>query len=149
MGFMKLLGALMLAGFFMFSLITFFVDFANENSVAVDIEGNDNLRSAQTALASNWTGVESESAGASTIYANMTMESGDETTTRGTLWKSLTAPLKATKNIFNIATVSLFGGQQEDSGGLDPKNIGLTLLGAFLLIATIAYGWKAWKGNPD
>lgn len=146
MGQLKLIGSLLLVALFTIAIVNYAVNFNSDNNTAINLSKDSDLVNLQQDLQSNMVTLKSQATGASGATYNSTIESGDETSVTGGIFKAVTMPFQAVKSIINILRKNLFGSEQ-GAGGF---GIVLTVLGSFLLITTIFYIWKTWAGkNPD
>ena len=143
MGMIRTTGALMMIGVFTIAILGFVIQFASDNSAAVDISNDADIYNLYSKTNSNVSAFRDDASNTYTSLIKSTVEEGGSTAP-STGPFALT-PLNAIGTVKNIMTVGyhkIFG-----SGG--SFGIFLTTITAFLGFILAFYAYKALRGIPD
>ena len=124
---------------FVVAIIGYATNYTTDNDSVINPSNDDRLStSVLTEDLDNSVSLTNQS---SDNYAKLTLESGDQSSTSGGVFKGLTGPYNSVKQIFSMGSSVL---------GNSIVKIALTALGSFLAIVIMLYTWKTWGGrNPD
>jgi hypothetical protein len=129
---------------FTIAIVSYVTNFADDNDAAVDLADDDRIGSSLQSQDVDDTRVQIDAS--AEAFAESTIESGDETSTTGGVFKAMSGAYNATKNTLTMGKQVIFG----DEKGITGPGIALTALGTFITIMLILYTWKTWAGkNPD
>jgi len=144
MGLIKILTSLSFAIIFAIAIITFAVNFANDNTVYVDISDNPDISSLNTQLGSEVSNFKTTANSSSLVLQKSNIESGDENTEGGSQFKPLPNDLVGgIKSLSSTSKKVIFGNNNE-------FGVVFTILISLLVTIAGLYVWKTWKGgNPD
>lgn len=145
MGFIQYISSIFLIGLFAIAIISFAINFGDDNDAIVNIEDDEGITNARAGIRGNVTVyVGDDIDNSSKTFEDSTVAAGSDIFESGGTWKVLTKKLPTTmSNLFTLVSTKIFG---ENAGSF---GILLTTFSAFLVILTVAYAWKAWRGNPD
>ena len=144
MGQIKLIASFMLITLFSIAIISYTTNFTRENETPFNFSNENRLSDSDLESGANIFFVQVNSS--SQAFSESTIESGDETSTTGGVFKALTGTFTSVKDILSMGKTVIFGDEQ----GLTGPGIVLTALGTFLAVLIILYTWKTWAGkSPD
>lgn len=136
--------ALVMIGLFSVAVIGFATNFANDNSVAVDISDDSALSSLYTKQTGNLTQFGNDTQATYSSIANSTISAGDETTRSGGQFKI--TPVTA----ITFATSILYTGYTKIFGSDSGFAIFITTFLGLIVFIMGLYIWKTWAGrNPE
>jgi len=143
MGSIKFFASCLMIGLFAIAIITFGVNFANDNDSAVSLSDDGDLSTINSQINSTITTFHSDINGTGTTFISTTQDQGDQSATSGGQFKGgISGALSMATEVTRSGFKKIFG---SDNG----FGIFLTGLTGILLFMLIAYGWKYWRGNPD
>ncbi|KYK20691.1 hypothetical protein AYK24_09880 [Thermoplasmatales archaeon SG8-52-4] len=147
MGQIKFMASMVMLFIFAIAVITYSVNFANDNRVYVDMGDDAQLSTVQSNLQSDVQTFTSESNSSLQALYESSIESGDETTATGGMFKGgVLGIFGSMKTIFGFVNDKIFGGEQGNSG----LGAILTIVITFMGITLALYIWKTWAGkNPE
>jgi hypothetical protein len=144
MGQIQLIGSFFMIAIFAIAIISYTSNFADENDVAIDIA--DDIRVTDSILESEIDSVRLQTNSSGQAFSDSTIESGDETSTTGGVFKALSGTFTSVGKILTMGKNVIFGDEQ----GISGPGIALTALGTFMATLIILYTWKTWAGkSPD
>lgn len=142
MGLLKLTGGLMLVTLFSIALITFAVNFADDNETDVNLADDPNMSRFQASEDSQIDEFYANASVSLTAMQESTIDTQTDTTEGGTQHKvTVGTSLEMASRVLRLVYEKVFG----TSSGF---GVFFTALIAFLFFAIGALVIKAWKGNP-
>jgi len=142
MGLIKQLTVIAMISLFTIALVTFAINFGDENEAAVKLGDDSDYSTLKTGLTGE---VDTLYSGANieyTAFQESTIQTQTESSEGGTQFKvSPTGALSQVRKSIDVGFKKVFGS--------DPLfSYIFTAIIGLLIITLAAYGWSAWKGNP-
>jgi len=148
MGLIKWIGTFTMLAVFALSIITYVTYFGDDNNAYIRLSNDSRISTPSSEIQSQLNIQKIQVEESSKAFTNATIESGDETTTTGGVFKAIRGVYNSGKTTLNMTSSVLFGGKGQE-GRLNPGII-LTALGTFFVVVTILLIWKTWAGkNPE
>lgn len=144
MGQVRFMGAILLAMLFATAVISYTVNFGNENEVYTALSNDSQVVQRNAAIKSNIETYKNDANSSTQALLNTVKEAGDSSPTSvGEFSGGSSSSFAGLKSIIETFNEKIFG---EDQGGL---GIFLTALISFLVLVFGLYLWKTLRGNPD
>lgn len=144
MGLLKLITSFLLVLLFAFAIVSFAIDFADNNDASITLSNDSDFVTLRTNIIEEETTFFSDVNISVTEMDKSTVSTQTEATEGGTSFKQVPKILyRQTKNVIIIPFGKIFGYGSDFS-------IFLTMLLGILMIGVVVYIYKAWAGrNPD
>ena len=144
MGQIKFVSALVMTALFAIAIITFGINFANDNDSLVTINDDVDIVNLKTDVTNNSSQFTTDTESASESFFKSTASPGDQVSSSGGQFK-----VNARSSI-SMATSVMVGSFKKIFGQDSGFGIFLTALSSMLIFIGIAYAYKYWFGrNPD
>jgi hypothetical protein len=144
MGEIKFIAGFVMIILFSIAIVSYVVNFANDNEVAIDLSDDPEFSGLASQLEGNVTQFNVDANSSSKSFYDSEITEGDETTRTGGQFKVGLATVFTTMSlIFNLIFAKIFG---NDIG----FGVLFTAITGLLIFVGIRLIWKTWKGgNPD
>ena len=143
MGQIKLMGSIIMTTLFAIAIVSFAINFANDNNSLVNLANDSDFINMNNSLMGNLSQLQND---ANTSYETLrttTQEAGDSSASTGGQFKvGFGGIIKMTYSSLRVAYSKIFG---DDSG----FGVVFSTFISFLLLIGGFYIWKTWKGSPD
>jgi len=149
MGQIQFLGSIVFIIIFSLAIINYSITFADENNANISLANESEFTNLKLNIESDTNQFSTEDVNtSSSSFFQTNIESGDETTNTGGTFKILfKAPIESIKAITSSVNKYIFGGGNNENNNF---SFIMTLFVSFLIILSILYIWKTWKGGtPD
>jgi len=147
MGALKFIVSITMVALFLLAIVTYVINFSSDNNAAISLsnaEGFENFKTTSETSISDY--VVEDVNSSSKIFAESSIESGDQVMTSGGAFKVLTG----VKNLISVIILALALTKVYLFGGSNSFGIFLSVISGLLVIFSIAYTYKFWVGrNPD
>lgn len=144
MGHLKFMGSVLMAVLFAIAIITYTVQFANDNNTEISLSDDGDFTDSRNNMTSDTLVFKVESQESYGKLMNSTIESGDETTATGGQFKgNVGGAFSALQQVLKLSYNKIFGEEQGTNG----FGIIFTALISFLVFALGLYIWSVWAGK--
>ncbi len=143
MGLITVTKSLLFITLFTICIIAYATNFSVDNETIINIQNDSNLDSLEGDLRLIQGEFQTDANASADAFIKSKLRQGDEATEGGGQFKiGPRSLLDSTKKIGTTSNKALFG------GNVNFEVFAIALI-SFLVFIIGAYGWKAWKGQPD